>query len=359
MLGSVGAATMAVNDGIVSYTSLTNSTGNTGLVRINAEGDITQKDGNVTISADRIDVNSAYGSIYGVSGAGLRVYAGQTASTSDTLSASLNATSQGNISLTQLNGDMRLGRVYSEAGDVTLTVNNGSVVDALPYEDDSRGDLQALQKRWQSIGIIAGGGDTLKNIKSKHTTDYLNSIKEQGAPEQSFTYSYWNKDQLLYALQNSIINQTSDNLVTTSVKDPNVIGKNITINAANGTVGSLSGNSTTIDFTTGVTLAKLQALQKANPANVTCVKDASGKVLSATITDMQSVGVQQTVQTSIDASGNKQTSMGNIVINSGSTNAAGSIYLEGREQNTEENIVPNVTKDLQLQNMNLFLFHQK
>lgn len=350
MLGSVGAASIAINDGTVSYTSLINSTGNTGLVRINAEGDITQKYG-VAISADRIDVNSAYGSIYGNDG-GLSVYAGQTASISNTLSASLNATAQGNISLTQLDGNMRLGRVYSEAGDVTLTVNNGSVVDALPYEDDSRGDLQALQERWQSIGIIAGGGDTLKNIKSKHTTDYLNSIKEQGAPEQSFTYSYWNKDQLLYALQNSIINQTSDNLVTTSVKDPNVIGKNITINAANGTVGSLSGNSTTIDFTTGVTLAKLQALQKANPANVTCVKDASGKVLSATITDMQSVGVQQTVQTSINDSGNKQTSMGNIVINSGSTNAAGSIYLEGREQDAEASAVPNVTKDLQLKNIN-------
>lgn len=347
-LGCVGAASIAINDGTVSYTSLTNSTGNTGLVRINAEGDITQKDGNVAISADRIDVNSAYGSIYGTNG-GLRVYAGQTASTSNTLSASLNATAQGNISLTQLDGDMRLGRVYSEAGDVTLTVNNGSVVDALPYEDDSRGDLQALQERWQSIGIIAGN-DTLKNIKSEHTTQYLKTIYGENA--EAFTYSFWDAEKLLYALQNSIINPTSDSLATTSAKDPNVIGKNITINAANGTVGSLSGNSTTIDFTTGVTLAKLQALQKANPANVTCVKDASGKVLSATITDMQSVGVQQTVQTSIDASGNKQTSMGNIVINSGSTNAAGSIYLEGREQITEENIVPNVTKDLQLHNIN-------
>ena len=347
-LGCVGAASIAINDDTVSYTSLTNSTGNTGLVRINAEGDITQKDGNVAISADRIDVNSAYGSIYGTNG-GLRVYAGQTASTSNTLSASLNATAQGNISLTQLNGNMRLGRVYSEAGDVTLTVNNGSVVDALPYEDDSRGDLQALQERWQSIGIIAGN-NALKDIKSEHTTQYLKKIYGENA--EAFTYSFWNAEKLLYALQNSIINPTSDSLATTLAKDPNVIGKNITINAANGTVGSLSGNSTTIDFTTGVTLAKLQALQKANPANVTCVKDASGKVLSATITDMQSVGVQQTVQTSIDASGNKQTSMGNIVINSGSSNAVGSIYLEGREQDAEASAVPNVTKDLQLQNIN-------
>ena len=347
-LGCVGAASIAINDDTVSYTSLTNSTGNTGLVRINAEGDITQKDGNVAVSADRIDVNSAYGSIYGTNG-GLRVYAGQTASTSNTLSASLNATAQGNISLTQLNGNMRLGRVYSEAGDVTLTVNNGSVVDALPYEDDSRGDLQALQERWQSIGIIAGN-NALKDIKSEHTTQYLKKIYGENA--EAFTYSFWNAEKLLYALQNSIINPTSDSLATTLAKDPNVIGKNITINAANGTVGSLSGNSTTIDFTTGVTLAKLQALQKANPANVTCVKDASGKVLSATITDMQSVGVQQTVQTSIDASGYKQTSMGNIVINSGSTNAVGSIYLEGREQDAEASAVPNVTKDLQLQNIN-------
>lgn len=347
-LGCVGAASIAINDDTVSYTSLTNSTGNTGLVRINAEGDITQKDGNVAVSADRIDVNSAYGSIYGTNG-GLRVYAGQTASTSNTLSASLNATAQGNISLTQLNGNMRLGRVYSEAGDVTLTVNNGSVVDALPYEDDSRGDLQALQERWQSIGIIAGN-NALKDIKSEHTTQYLKKIYGENA--EAFTYSFWNAEKLLYALQNSIINPTSDSLATTLAKDPNVIGKNITINAANGTVGSLSGNSTTIDFTTGVTLAKLQALQKANPANVTCVKDASGKVLSATITDMQSVGVQQTLQTSIDASGNKQTSMGNIVINSGSTNAVGSIYLEGREQDAEASAVPNVTKDLQLQNIN-------
>ena len=348
-LGSMGAATLAVNDGVVSYPSLTNSTGHVGSVSISAEGDITQKDGSVAVSADRINLNSEYGSIYGSGGFGLRVYAGQTATSSDTLSASLNATAQGNITLTQLNGDMRLGRVYSEAGDVTLTVNNGSVVDALPYEDDSRGDLQALQERWQSIGIIAGN-DALKDIKSEHTTQYLKTIYGENA--EAFTYSFWNAEKLLYALQNSIINPTSDSLATTLAKDPNVIGKNITINAANGTVGSLSGNSTTIDFTTGVTLAKLQALQKANPANVTCVKDASGKVLSATITDMQSVGVQQTVQTSIDASGNKQTSMGNIVINSGSTNAVGSIYLEGREQDAEASAVPNVTKDLQLQNIN-------
>lgn len=348
-LGSMGAATLAVNDGVVSYPSLTNSTGHVGSVSISAEGDITQKDGSVAVSADRINLNSEYGSIYGSSGFGLRVYAGQTATSSDTLSASLNATAQGNITLTQLNGDMRLGRVYSEAGDVTLTVNNGSVVDALPYEDDSRGDLQALQERWQSIGIIAGN-NALKDIKSEHTTQYLKKIYGENA--EAFTYSFWNAEKLLYALQNSIINPTSDSLATTLAKDPNVIGKNITINAANGTVGSLSGNSTTIDFTTGVTLAKLQALQKANPANVTCVKDASGKVLSATITDMQSVGVQQTVQTSIDASGNKQTSMGNIVINSGSTNAVGSIYLEGREQDAEASAVPNVTKDFQLQNIN-------
>lgn len=348
-LGSMGAATLAVNDGVVSYPSLTNSTGHAGSVSISAEGDITQKDGSVAVSADRINLNSEYGSIYGSGGSGLRVYAGQTATSSDTLSASLNATAQGNITLTQLNGDMRLGRVYSEAGDVTLTVNNGSVVDALPYEDDSRGDLQALQERWQSIGIIAGN-NALKDIKSEHTTQYLKKIYGENA--EAFTYSFWNAEKLLYALQNSIINPTSDSLATTLAKDPNVIGKNITINAANGTVGSLSGNSTTIDFTTGVTLAKLQALQKANPANVTCVKDASGKVLSATITDMQSVGVQQTVQTSIDASGNKQTSMGNIVINSGSTNAVGSIYLEGREQDAEASAVPNVTKDFQLQNIN-------
>lgn len=348
-LGSMGAATLAVNDGVVSYPSLTNSTGHVGSVSISAEGDITQKDGSVAVSADRINLNSEYGSIYGSGGFGLRVYAGQTATSSDTLSASLNATAQGNITLTQLNGEMRLGRVYSEAGDVTLTVNNGSVVDALPYEDDSRGDLQALQERWQSIGIIAGN-DALKDIKSEHTTQYLKTI--YGENVEAFTYSFWNAEKLLYALQNSIINPTSDSLATTLAKDPNVIGKNITINAANGTVGSLSGNSTTIDFTTGVTLAKLQALQKANPANITCVKDASGKVLSATITDMQSVGVQQTVQTSIDASGNKQTSMGNIVINSGSSNAVGSIYLEGREQDAEASAVPNVTKDLQLQNIN-------
>lgn len=348
-LGSMGAATLAVNDGVVSYPSLTNSTGHVGSVSISAEGDITQKDGSVAVSADRINLNSEYGSIYGSGGFGLRVYAGQTATSSDTLSASLNATAQGNITLTQLNGEMRLGRVYSEAGDVTLTVNNGSVVDALPYEDDSRGDLQALQERWQSIGIIAGN-DALKDIKSEHTTQYLKTIYGENA--EAFTYSFWNAEKLLYALQNSIINPTSDSLATTLAKDPNVIGKNITINAANGTVGSLSGNSTTIDFTTGVTLAKLQALQKANPANITCVKDASGKVLSATITDMQSVGVQQTVQTSIDASGNKQTSMGNIVINSGSSNAVGSIYLEGREQDAEASAVPNVTKDLQLQNIN-------
>ncbi|MGM9561958.1 MAG: beta strand repeat-containing protein, partial [Phascolarctobacterium sp.] len=350
ILETIGAATMVTNDNVTSYESVTNSTLNTGLVRINAEGDITQKNG-VAISADRIDLNSEYGSIYG-SGGGLRVYAGQGASSSDTLSASLNATAKGNISLTQLNGDMRLGRVYSKEGDVTLTVNNGSVVDALPYEDDSRGDLQVLQARWQSIGIIAGSGnENLKNAKSRMLTQVMNSRNAGGVTTQSYTYNYWNTNQLLYSLQNSIINQTSDNLPTTSVKDPNVIGKNITINAANGTVGSNTGTQTVI---TSLSNGNLEKLATANPATVTCVKDANGKIISATITDMQTIGIQQTVQTTIDAEGNKHTSMGNIVINSGDTDTSSGIFLEGREQDAEERFVSTVTKDLQLQNINAY-----
>ena len=127
-------------------------------VHLTADGNINQSGNAASIIGKRIDLSSINGAI-GSNGT-LQIKAGtEVVDATDSLSASINANAKGNINLTQTEGDMRVGQIKSEHGDVTINVTEGNVVDALPDgEIIDRGDTDALIQKWKDLGLISGEG---------------------------------------------------------------------------------------------------------------------------------------------------------------------------------------------------------
>ena len=289
------------------------------------------------IEADRINLTAANGSIYGDGGSALKIKAGQNAAGDDSLSASINVKAKGDINIEQVEGNLRLGRVYSSTGDVTLK-SAGSIIDALPEEAAAKGSEESRLQRWKNIGLIEGGNSRLQEIKSR-----LNQEKGLGS------YAAWDKTALLYAISESILQKTAASLDQTSKKDPNVIGRNITL-TANGSIGQ-RGETKEITLT-GI-LAKnadgsyknanalndLKTLGQADVTNVTLRKDADGKQI-AVIDETQPLGIQQTTSNG----------QGKINIQAAAKGGQGDIFLQGREEiGIEKSFAGRVSKDLNIE----------
>jgi len=262
----------------------------TGVVTITADGNLIQTNDTDVITGQRINLASTNGTI-GQTGKALKVYAGQTPTATDSLTASLNATAYGDINLEQTTGDMRIGTINSSNGDVTLTTS-GSIVDALPYADKiDRGETDRLIQKWKD----------------------LNLVNDYGAEGNAG----WTVNGLLYAIQDNIINPKAG--VDTSTKAPNIIGKNITLNVGNS--AGLNGSTiTTIDLTTlgdADHLTELKTLAGADASTVTW--DATAK--KAYINEKLALGIES--------------KEGNITVNS--TGANGNVYLQGRVDSTDPN----------------------
>lgn len=291
------------------------------------------------IEADRINLTAANGSIYGDGCSALKIKAGQNAAGDDSLSASLNVKAKGDINIEQREGDLRLGRVYSSTGDVTLK-SAGSIIDALPEEAAAKGSEESRLQRWKNIGLIEGGNSRLQEIKSR-----LNQEKGLGS------YAAWDKTALLYAISESILQKTAASLDQTSTKDPNVIGRNITL-TANGSIGQ-RGETKEITLT-GI-LAKnadgsyknanalndLKTLGQADVTNVTLRKDADGKQI-AVIDETQTLGIQQTTSNG----------QGKINIQAAAKGGQGDIFLQGREEiGIEKSFAGRASKDLNIETL--------
>lgn len=291
------------------------------------------------IEADRINLTAANGSIYGDGGSALKIKAGQNAAGDDSLSASINVKAKGDINIEQVEGNLRLGRVYSSTGDVTLK-SAGSIIDALPEEAAAKGSEESRLQRWKNIGLIEGGNSRLQEIKSR-----LNQEKGLGS------YAAWDKTALLYAISESILQKTAASLDQTSKKDPNVIGRNITL-TANGSIGQ-RGETKEITLT-GI-LAKnadgsyknanalndLKTLGQADVTNVTLRKDADGKQI-AVIDETQTLGIQQT----------KSNGQGKINIQAAAKGGQGDIFLQGREEvGLEKSFAGRASKDLNIETL--------
>ena len=275
---------------------------------------------NSVIDARRIDLTSQNGSITAL------VNGGQQALGNDTLSASVNAKANGNITLTQTEGDMRIGRIYSDHGDVTLNIAKGSVVDALPYGAMQREDENTLIAKWTNMGLFGDADNAM--LKEKQA---INDKANLGA------YTKWNKDSLLYTIQDSIINPTSDTLPTTSSKDPNIKGNNITLNVANN-AGIETGNVTNIsmddlDLSTAEGMAKLKRLSQADASNISWDKN----IKSFKIIEKLPIGVQT------------NTAAGKLTVGKFTDGTLGkvdgNVFIEGRTQ-VDSNIADKGNKDL-------------
>ena len=163
-------------------------------VHLTADGNINQKGNAASIIGKRIDLSSINGAI-GSNGT-LQIKAGtEVVDATDSLSASINANAKGNINLTQTEGDMRVGQIKSEHGDVTVDVTEGNVVDALPDgEIIDRGDTDALIQKWKDLGLISGEGSY--TAKQKQDVDeYKQQVTDEFKQYKDLN-DYYQKNKL-------------------------------------------------------------------------------------------------------------------------------------------------------------------
>ena len=144
----------------------------TGNVYLEAQGNILDAGtGTYAVKGQRIDLISHTGNIGALNDEGkivnaLRVLGGSELYSSDTMASSVNAQANGDIVLTQTNGNMRLGTINSDNGDAILTVNNGSFVDAHPSENNDNSSAQEKIDRWLEAGLINSGDEADKSSKA-------------------------------------------------------------------------------------------------------------------------------------------------------------------------------------------------
>ena len=313
---TTGNVTINSDKGSLTFTGGKNAGAQGGNLKLTAAGDLTTASG-TTLNGTRIDF---------VSGGAINanIASGQTPTSSDTMSASVNAKAQGDITLTNSNGDMRLGVIDSADGNVVLTTS-GSFVDA--YNDANAGysDTESKLQSWIDNGLISSSDSDAsssaaadkayqeriaglnnraemlaKSSDNGHTAQaykaeadkmaqggtlleakktYIQAVKEAEGDQDKINAAYttyqtaqeayfnqrdtqgvkyskeereliigylevgtdkssygWSKNQLLYAIQDSILNSKPGQTVDPSTT-ANVIAKNITLNAKTGGIG--------------------------------------------------------------------------------------------------------------------------
>lgn len=158
-----GAGSLSIEQMATGGTNAINA--ETGNVYLEAQGNILDAEtGTYAVKGQRIDLISHTGNIGALNDEGkvvnaLRVLGGSELYSSDTMASSVNAQANGDIVLTQTNGNMRLGTINSENGDAVLTVNNGSFVDAHPSENSDSSSAQDKIDRWVEAGLISDKDD--------------------------------------------------------------------------------------------------------------------------------------------------------------------------------------------------------
>ncbi len=262
-----------------------------GNVTVNADGDIVQAAaGNApVISGNRISLISRSGGI-GTAAQPLNIKVG------DTDLSGLNASSPGDIWIRQSSGDLRLIRVESLGGDVTLEVAEGSMVDANPEEQRDTRVIEELERLWDEMLLTEETAEdsiaaTLKAYRQAKEAEYhqywrmrnvrpefdesgsitgyvydpydpnnvdpeYQRLHEQyGSTEFDPSWSYiiseeerqqltdgavWTRKELETSISKGILfKQTTS--TETRIKEPNVVGRNITLRALNGSVGTDEG----------------------------------------------------------------------------------------------------------------------
>lgn len=356
---------------------------------INAAGDITTASDTV-LNGNRIDFTTL-GAINAA------IAPGQTLTSSDTMSASVNANAYGDITLTNSNGDMRIGHIASQTGDVSLTTS-GSFIDAVG--DSTLSDSESKLQKWQELGLINSndkaeestasaaaakservqalekqaqrldaakvdnykaaakdyndkfaGSKTLQQAKKAYIdasaeaaklTDkdaqkqaltnardaYMQALRKDSVfadkgysdAELQWIINYaevdnstaygWSKNELLYAIQDSVLNAAPGQVLT--VDKANVQGKNISLSAGKN-IG-IDGEATNIAYSEIGKLDNLKLLAQAKAGDLTWNDDDSR------------IEVRQQRQITVQlADGGKL----NLKANTSNTDNTGNVYLAG------------------------------
>lgn len=376
---------------------------------INAADDITTASGTV-LNGNRIDFTTL-GAINAA------IAPGQTLTSSDTMSASVNANAYGDITLTNRNGDMRIGHINSQTGDVSLTTS-GSFIDAVG--DSTLSDSESKLQKWQELGLInsgdsaedsaksaaaakservqalekqaqrlnadkidnykaaakayndkLAGSETLNQAKDAYIkasaeaaklTDetaqkqaltnardaYMQALREDSVfagkgysdAELQWIINYaevdnstaygWSKNELLYAIQDSVLNAKPGQVLT--VDKANVQGKNISLSAGKN-IG-INGKATNIAYSEMGKLDNLKLLAQAKAGDLTW-NDADSRI-----------EVRQQRQITVKlADGGKL----NLQANTSKTEKTGNVYLAGvKDTMLDISGTINTTQDVKL-----------
>lgn len=341
---------------------------------INAAGDITTADGTV-LNGNRIDFTSL-GAINAA------IAPGQTLTSSDTMSASVNANAYGDITLTNSNGDMRIGHIASQTGDVSLTTS-GSFIDAVG--DSTLSDSEGKLQKWQELGLINSNDKAEESAasaaaaKSERVQALENRAKQLAMADKKYTaeaqnaalaeykalaeayktngeaafegknYSQdvkdwakmyaevdnstaygWSKNELLYAIQDSVLNAAPGQILT--VDKANVQGKNISLSAGKN-IG-IDGEATNIAYNEMGKLDNLKLLAQAKAGDLTW-NDADNRI---EVRQQRQITVQM-------ADGGKL----NLKANTSNTDNTGNVYLAGvKDTMLDISGTINTTQDVKL-----------
>ena len=156
-----GSVTLLSGDGKLNIKEASAKNGN---LYLQADGDLQSVAGTV-LTGNRIDLVSRHGAI------AADVAAATEPLDSDPMSASINAQAEGNITLKNSNGTMRVGHIISNSGDVNLTTN-GSFEDAVGNGTLSgSSDKMAL---WKEMGLVSDA-----DADDSHTAAAAASKKER------------------------------------------------------------------------------------------------------------------------------------------------------------------------------------
>ena len=110
---------------------------------------------------NKISLTSANGAV-GEANRYLEVRGGQYPVTTDSMSASVSVLANNNIYIEQDKGNLRVGTIWSNNGDVNVRVPDGAVTDALSGAKTDESTQQDLISEWVSLGLIDDGSDEAK-----------------------------------------------------------------------------------------------------------------------------------------------------------------------------------------------------
>ena len=309
--------------GKAGHVNLVQAKNTKGDVSLTVLGNLTQNGTAAAVEGNRIDLVSRQGSI-GTDTSALKVKTPDTAVDAlNPLSSSVNVTAKGNIHLAE-DSDMRVGIIKSTDGDVMLNAA-GSLIDALPSGDIiDRGNTTTLVQGWKDLGLIEGDGQ-YKQKQSEDVAEYKAGVRSEMEQYLKLKTAYenneeaarndanyqvlkdrygdytsaddyltksdtaknhladlqkagagWTENELLYAISDAIVNKQQGS-TDTELKQANISGNNITLQAKN--IGSDKAAEDVLvkDITTDARLDDLKKVVNANVSDVGYTENDKGE----------------------------------------------------------------------------------